>query len=83
MSKRAQTQIDGAWVTPPCNDYDYGGVLLSGDTIDGVERDTSIGVSRCLDDAVLMCRAEHSRGYLEKAEQDAALALCNSLVAER
>lgn len=85
VSARSQTQVDGKWVTPPCNDYDYGGVSGSGSVIDGVERDTSIGLSVCLDgrDQVLMCSAEHTRGYLEKAELDAALALCRSLVVER
>lgn len=82
LSPRARTQVDGQWVTPPCNDYDYGGVLGAGGVVDGVERDTSIGRSRCLEgsDQALSCNAEHTRGYLEKSELDAALALCDSLV---
>ncbi len=80
-SPRSQTEVDGRWVTPPCNPYDYGGVSGSSETIDGVERETSIGLSLCVDgtELVLHCGASHSRGYLEPSEKDAALALCRSL----
>jgi hypothetical protein len=85
LSGRAQRQVEGKWVTPPCNPYDYGGVSSSGSVIDGVERDTSIGLSICLEhsEQVAMCSAEHTRGYLEKAELDAALALCKSFAVEQ
>lgn len=85
LSPRAQTLVDGEFVTPPCNDYDYGGVSGSSSTIDGVERSTSIGTSLCLEgsEQVLMCSAEHTRGYLEDPEKDGALALCKSLVVTR
>lgn len=81
VKKRSQTEVDGKFVTPPCNDYDYGGVSGSSNVIDGVERETSIGTSICLDgtDLVIMCSTEHTRGYLEPGEQDAALALCKSV----
>jgi len=81
VSKRAQTIVDGKSVTPPCNDYDYGGISGSSNTIDGVERETSIGTSICLDgtDLVIGCSTEHTRGYLEASEKDAALALCKTI----
>ena len=49
--------------------------------VDGVERDTSIGLTLCIADREnsLHCSSEHTRGYLEKPEQEAALALCKSL----
>ncbi len=85
VTPRAQTQQSGVWVTPACNDYDYGGVLGSSATIDGVERETSIGTSLCIDttNLVMMCSAEHTRGYLEAAEKEAALALCKALKLRR
>ena len=71
-------------MTPPCNPYDYGGVSGSASEIDGVQRDTSIGLSICLEhsEQVVMCSAEHTRGFLEKTELDAALALCKSFAVE-
>lgn len=85
LSPRPQHQVGGNWVTPPCSEYDGGGVLSSAREIDGVDRDTSIGRSLCIDgtDHSLMCSTEHTRGYLEQAEHDAALALCTSLTVER
>jgi hypothetical protein len=85
VSPRPQRQVEGQWVTPPCDDRDYGGVASSRAVIDGLQRDTSIGRSVCLDgsDRVLSCSAEHTRGFLEKAEMDDALALCNSIAVER
>lgn len=67
-------------VTPPCNGYDYGGVLGSSQLVDGVERETSIGTSICLDgtELALMCSTEHTRGHLE-SEKDAALGLCKTI----
>lgn len=81
VSERSKTQIDGKWVTPPCNDYDYGGVSSSSQTIAGVQRDTSVGISICLGgkEQAIMCSVEHSRGHLEDSEKDEALALCASL----
>jgi hypothetical protein len=81
VSPRGQTEVDGRWATPPCNDRDWGGVVGSSEAVDGVERDTSIGRSWCVDgtDRVLWCSAEHTRGYLEPGEKAAALALCESL----
>ncbi|MCW5803994.1 MAG: lipocalin family protein [Deltaproteobacteria bacterium] len=84
VSKRAQTQIEGKWVTPPCNDRDYGGESGSRGSIGGAERDISIGTSYCLDDdRVLMCSAEHTRGYLEPSELKPASALCKSIALAR
>ncbi|MBZ5715335.1 lipocalin family protein [Nannocystis pusilla] len=84
LSRRPQREVEGKWVTPPCNPYDYGGVSGSASEIGGVRRDTSIGLSICLEhsEQVVMCSAEHTRGYLEKAELDAALALCRSFAVE-
>ena len=85
LSPRSQREVDGNFVTPPCNDRDYGGELGSGRMIDGVERDTSIGTSICLEgtDKVLMCSTEHTRGYLEQAEKAGARAFCQSLTVTR
>ncbi len=82
LSPRAQTQVDGKFVTPPCDDRDHGRGLGSGEMIDGVQRDTSVGTSICLEgtDKTLMCSTEHTRGYLEQAEKDTALGFCQSLV---
>jgi hypothetical protein len=81
VTKRAQTEVDGKFVTPACNDNDYGGISGSSGMVDGVERETSIGTSICLDgtDLVIMCSTEHTRGYLEPGEKDAALALCKTI----
>jgi hypothetical protein len=81
VSPRVKTQVDGAWITPPCNDRDYGGVTGSSSTENGVEREVSIGISLCVDpgDVAISCSAEHTRGYLEPSEMDAALALCKSM----
>jgi hypothetical protein len=84
LSPRPQTQVDGVFVTPPCNEFDYGGISGSSNTIDGIEREISIGKSFCLEgsDQVLMCSAEHTRGWLAEAEKDPALALCTSMTIE-
>jgi hypothetical protein len=81
VTARPQTIVDGKPVTPPCNDYDDGGVSGSSQLVDGVDRETSIGLSHCLDgtELVLSCSVEHTRGYLESGEKDAALALCKSI----
>lgn len=81
VTKRAQTEVGTKFVTPPCNDRDYGGISGSSKMVGGVERETSIGTSICVDgtDLVIMCSTGHTRGYLEPSERDAALALCKSI----
>lgn len=81
VTPRAKHEQDGEFVTPPCNSDDYGGVLGSSQLVDGVERETSIGTSICLEgtELALMCSAEHTRGHLEPSEKDAALALCKTI----
>lgn len=81
VTPRPQRGENGNYVTPPCNDADYGGVSGSSNRVNGVERETSIGTSICLDgtELVLMCSTEHSRGYLEASEKAAALALCKTI----
>ena len=64
---------------PPCNPAEYGGTTGASETVEGVERETDIGLSLCLHDHVLACSAGHTRGYLEKTEMDAALLLCKTL----
>jgi hypothetical protein len=81
VTPRAQREEGGTFVTPPCNGYDYGGVSGSSQLVDGVERETSIGLSLCLEgtELALSCRAGHTRGYLEPSEKEAALALCKTV----
>jgi hypothetical protein len=81
LGARAQEEVDGKFVTRPCNEDDYGGTTGASETINGVERDTDIGKSFCLanTDLALGCSAGHTRGYLEEKEKSAALALCTSL----
>ncbi|HEY8379861.1 MAG TPA: hypothetical protein VIK91_25395 [Nannocystis sp.] len=82
---RAKREVDGQWVTPPCDPIAYGGVLTNSQDVGGVPRDVSIGRTLCLEgsDRALSCSAEHTRGYLEQSEMDAALALCDSLAVVR
>lgn len=49
--------------------------------VGGVERETSIGTSICIEgkQSVMMCSAEHTRGWLKPDEKATALALCKSL----
>lgn len=81
VTPRAQHNENGTFVTPPCNSHDYGGVSSSSQLVDGIERETSIGLSVCLEgsELALMCSAGHTRGYLEPSEKDAALALCKTV----
>lgn len=85
LTPRPREEVDGKDVVTPCDHHDDQRVASSGETIEGVERVTSIGVDLCIDpgDQALMCSAGHSRGYLEPAEKDAALALCTSLAVAR
>ncbi len=81
VTPRAQHNENGTFVTPPCNGDDYGGVSSSSQLADGIERETSVGMSLCLEgtEFTLACRAGHTRGYLEPSEKDAALALCKTV----
>ena len=81
VTPRAQRNEGGTFVTPPCNSHDYGGVSSSSQLVDGIERETSIGTSICLEgtEFALACRAGHTRGYLEPSEKEAALALCKTV----
>lgn len=80
LSPRPQRQVDGEWVAQPCHEFGLG---VGGErrVIDGVERDTAISRSLCLEgrDLSLGCSVEHTRGYLEPSELGEAEALCNSL----
>lgn len=80
-SPRARTEVDGKWVTPPCNAHDHGGVSGSSGVVAGAEREISIGTTFCIDPEglALACSAGHTRGYLQELEKDAALALCKSI----
>ncbi|MDC0666185.1 hypothetical protein [Nannocystis radixulma] len=84
LTPRAQTRVGDQFVTPPCNDYDYGGESSTRTEIAGVERTTSIGRSLCLagSDQALSCSAEHTRGYLADDEKAAAAALCQTLATD-
>lgn len=82
VSPRAESVgPDGTSTPVPCNDRDYGGVSGSSEQVDGVERETSIGTSICLDgtENSLSCSVEHTRGWLETNERDPALVFCNSI----
>ena len=81
VTPRAKHNENGTFVTPPCNGDDYGGVSSSSQLVNGIERETSVGMSICLEgtELALACRAGHTRGYLEPSEKDAALALCKTV----
>src|SRR5206468_3736214 len=77
LGPRSKTEVDGKWVTPPCEkDQGIGG---SRATIGGVERVVDASISLCLGANSLFCAASHTRGYLESSEEPAALALCRTL----
>lgn len=61
-----------------CDAHGAGRVGGETQTIDGVERETAVSFSDCVEDLafVLACNVEHTRGYLESREQDAGLVLC-------
>ena len=81
MTPRAQREENGKFVTAPCTSHDYGGVSGVSQEVNGVQRETSIGTSLCLEgtEFALHCSTEHTRGYLETSEKDAALALCRTI----
>ncbi len=78
LGPRPRTEVDGKWVTPPC-EAPSSGIQSSGQRIDGVDRTTSAGISLCLGEQSLSCDASHTRGYLEDTEKSAAIALCRTL----
>lgn len=78
LGPRAQTEVNGEWVTPPCDATDDG-IGSSSQTIDGVERTTSISRSRCLGKQSLHCSVSHTRGYVEDGERDLASAICKAM----
>lgn len=84
LAPRTRALVDGSFVTPPC-EPDTGGVSSETTEIDGVRRVVWFGLSRCLDDSDegLACRVEHTRGYLDDSEEEAARALCASLETTR
>jgi hypothetical protein len=58
---------------------DFGGGRGGGsETKNGVERRRYVDIMTCLEGANLYgaCEVEHTRGYLEKSEEDAAYAMC-------
>lgn len=80
---RSRVAVNGVFVTPPCED-EPPGISGSGGTIDGVDRDTSIGFTFCLDgtEKSFSCSVEHTRGWLESSDEEPALAICRSLAVE-
>lgn len=74
---------DGDGVPVPC-DGSSGGISGSGDQIGGVDRETSVGRSLCVDPGgrSFGCSVSHSRGWLEPTERDAAISLCSGLVVQ-
>ena len=72
----------GFWVelelmpSPDCHDS----VGTARATIDGVDRETSVGIDHCVDaHRYVACNVGHTRRYLEAGEHDDALAICRSL----
>ena len=80
VSPRTKVEVNGTFVPEPCEEHTHGWTETS-NVIEGMERDSSIGRHWCIDgtDLSLACSVEHTRGYLEDAEKDAARALCHSL----
>lgn len=69
---------EGHPIAAPCPSSP--GIAGSSDMIDGVEREIDIGTSQCIGpDLTFHCKVSHTRGYLQPAEKDAALALCKSV----
>ncbi len=82
VGPRAHQVVDGKPVMEPCPAGEPA-VTGGGETIDGVERDTDVGIDICLGpDQSITCSAGHTRGYLNPDEKQRALALCKSLAIE-
>jgi hypothetical protein len=73
---------DGRPIAAPCPSSPA--IHDSSRTSDGIERLIDTGTSQCVGpDLTFHCRVSHTRGYLEPAEKEAALALCKSLAVVR
>lgn len=85
VSERARTKVGDRWVTTPCSERRVGGVISSSETVNGVERDTSVSIHTCIEgtDLSMRCSAEHTRGYLQKSEREPGVALCRALKVQR
>ena len=82
LGPRAHKLVDNKPVMEPCPPGEPG-VSGASETIDGVERETDVGIDICLGpDQSIMCSAGHTRGYLNPDEKPAAIALCKSLAIE-
>ena len=81
IAPRGETaRPDGSFATTPCKDWG-GGEGGTSETVNGVERDVAYDLMTCIEGTSLYasCSVEHTRGYLEKSEKPAALALCKPL----
>lgn len=81
IAPRGETsRPDGSMGTTTCKDFG-GGEGGGSETKDGVEREIYFDIMTCIEGTSLYasCKVEHTRGYVESSEKDAALALCRPL----
>jgi hypothetical protein len=74
---------DGSSGVPTCKEFG-GGEGGGSETKDGVERQIYFDIMTCIEGTSLYarCSVEHTRGYVNESEKDAALALCKPLQVE-
>lgn len=81
IAPRGETsRPDGSMGTATCKQFG-GGEGGGSETKNGVEREIYFDIMTCIEGTSLYasCEVEHTRGYVEKGEKDAALALCRPL----